>query len=190
MRFISIMLCILYCGIITAQDKNEIEKRVNPESIPSIAVKDLSDILGADHKVKWYYQEDGSKKVYEAKFKIKRKRYSVEFDTLGKIYNVEINADLKKFSKQNTELLSENLLALFNDYTIRKIQFEYFGKETDLFKLISDGKVGDGLSQQYEVEIIVKLNKQKKLYEIILSDKFTLISKREIRLKSTDLLDY
>lgn len=190
MRFVVILLVLLMSGFVFAQDKIEIEKRVKEEDIPESAVEDLADILEPDHKVKWYYQADGSKKVYEAKFNFNSKDFSVEFDTSGLIYNVEIEIELESLSPIFRLKLDKRLNRLFDDYNIRKIQIEYLGEEDDLFEIISEDEIDDDLNVYYEIEVNAKSSKKRALYELIFNDKAKLISKRKIKLKSTDILDY
>lgn len=190
MRFVFIVLLLLMNGIVFAQDKIEIEKRVKTEDVPKSAVEDLADILGADHKVKWYYQEDGSKKVYEAKFNFNSNDYSVEFDTNALIYNVEIEVDFESLTSKFRLKLEKKLNKLFEDYKIRKIQIEYLGEEEDLFELISEEDLDEDLEIRYEIEVNAKSSKQRALYELIFDDNAKLMSKRKIKLKSTDILDY
>jgi len=175
---------------IQAQDKIEVEKSVKTKEVPLSAVENLEAILGADHRIKWYYQEDGTKKVYEAKFKFNSNNYSVEFDTKGDIYNVEIKVDYDELNSKFITKLEKKLSQLFDDFKIRKIQIEYLGDEEDLFELIATQEVDDDLTIQYEIEINAKSEKNRTLYELIYDSKVKLLSKRKIKLRSTDILDY
>lgn len=190
MRTIITLLLIFTITTSFAQDKIEIEKRVKTEDVPVLAVNNLENILGIEHKVKWYYQEDGSKKVYEAKFNLHTKDHSVEFALNGLMQNVEIEVDFESMSSRFILKLKKKLKQLFEDYKIRKIQIEYFGEEDDLLELISEEEIDKDLNIRYEIEINSKLENNRALFELIFDDKIKLISKREIKLKSTDILDY
>lgn len=190
MRFGVTLCLILTTCFIYAQDKFEIEKRVKQTDVPVLALDNLTKILGLDHKIKWYYQQDGDKKVYEAKFEFNSKDYSVEFDTTGIIYNVEISIDYNELNSNFVSKLKIKLDQLFEEYSIRKIQIEYLGEEDYLFDLISVEEVDDDLSIQYEFEIDAKSSKKRELNELIFDSYAKLISSRKIKLKSTDILDY
>lgn len=190
MRTTMILFLALFTATSQAQNKIEIEKSVKTDKVPQSAVEDLDAILGDNHKVKWYYQEDGTKKVYEAKFKYNSKEYSVEFDTTGVIFNVEIKVNYDELSPKFISKLEKKLDQLFDDYKIRKIQIEYLGKKEDLFELLSTQEVDEDLQVQYEIEINAKSEKSRTLYELIYDNKVKLLSKRKIKLRSTDILDY
>lgn len=190
MRTIITLLLILFITTGFAQDKVEIEKSIKKEEVPLSAVEDLAEILGSNHKVKWFYQEDGNKKVYEAKFEFNSKDYSVEFDTEGLIYNVEFEINVDDLNAKQSSKLEKKFSQLFENYKIRKIQIEHFGDTDGLFNVIRALEVDQALIIQYEIEVKAKSEKNRALFEFIFDDKMNLISKREIKLKSTDLLDY
>jgi hypothetical protein len=190
MRTILTLFLILFITLSSAQDKVEIEKSVKKEEVPLSAVEDLAEILEPNHKVKWYYQEDGEKMVYEAKFKYQAKTYSVEFDKKGLIYNVEITVDYDELNPKFISELEKKLDELFEDFDIRKIQIEYLGEDDDLFDLISGEEIDDDLRIQYEFEINAKSANGRELHELIFDDSAKLLSNRKIKLKSTDILDY
>lgn len=190
MRFVTFLFTILIFNLVYAQDKNEFEKGVKEKEVPDLALRELIEIIQPEAQVKWYYQEDGSKKVYEAKFIYNSKNFSVEFETNGKIYNVEIETELREFNPKLKAKLRKNLTSLFEVYEIRKIQIEYLGEADDLLDVISDHEIDDELKIQYEIEVHAKDSKNRGLYELMFDYKIELISKRKIKLKSTDIFDY
>jgi len=190
MRFI---ILSFICTMLTqtwGQTKAEIEKRVDLEDVPSEAVQALNENIKEFDKVKWYYQEDGDKRVFEAKFKQFSQQYSVEFDTLGNIDNVEIIIKLKKIPKKTLKKMMSYLENKFEDYKIQKIQREHLGKADDLFELIEDNELDDDLMIKYEVEVNAKIDNQRKLYEIIFDNEGGVLRLRVVSLQSTDILDY
>lgn len=173
-----------------SQTKTEIEKRIKTDAVPPIALKDLNKQLQNSSRVKWYYQEDGSKKVYEAKFKHHSKKYSVEFDTIGKIYNVEVEIKPKNIDKQVLKQIKITLKNQWDNFKIRKIQREFLGKSKGLFQVIFDDEIDDDLTIHYEINVYAKVGKKRKLFEILYNSNGEIISQREAQLKSTDILDY
>ena len=190
MRFIVLCLMIMTLTLTWGQAKKEVEKRIDVEDVPQEAVEDLSENVEEFENVKWYYQEDGLKRVFEAKFKQFSQKYSVEFDTLGKIYNVEIVINKKQIPKKAYEQMVSYLEAEFDDYKFRKIQREHLGEADDLFDLIEDNERDDDLTIKYEVKVNGKIDKRRALYEISFDAKGEVLNRREVVLQSTDILDY
>lgn len=182
----------LFCfilGFSQSQTKNEVEKRVSKEDIPSDIIDDLNPHVKKIDNVKWYYQIDGKKKVYEGKFKQHSQRYSVEFDTLGKIANVEVIIKKREIPNYIFENISNKLRDTFKDYKIKKIQREYLGNE-ELLEVISNKKSNTDLKIRYEILVNAKIENYRKLFEILFDCKGHIISKRKVILQSTDILDY
>ena len=182
----------LFCfilGFSQSQTKNEVEKRVNTEDVPSDIIEDLNLHVKKIDKVKWYFQTDGKKNVYEGKFKQHSQKYSVEFDTLGKIANVEVIIKKREIPNDIFENISNKLKDTFKGYKIEKIQREYLGNE-ELLEVISHKKSNTDLKIRYEILVNAKIENYRKLFEILFDSKGHIISKREVILQSTDILDY
>ena len=188
MKFL-LSILLFNIGVCIGQTKVEYEKKVDESEIPSQAKQDLYGSLQEDVKVRWFMQKDGKKKVYEAKFDYKGSYYSVEFDLDGEIENVEVLLDLNDMETSVYDKITASLNEAFSDFKILKIQKEYIGDEEELFAIIQ-GKPIDDIDINYEVEINAKHNKRRKLYEVILDEDYDIISKRKIKLQSTDVLDY
>jgi hypothetical protein len=190
MRLFILLIIVTFCKFNYAQEKIEIEKKIHEVDVPPKALNDLYDILGNDFKVKWYYQEDGDKKVFEAKFKLLEDNYSVEFDTAGTISNVEIEIKSENLEPKFVKRLKKTLNEHFDKNIIRKIQKEYYGQSEDLLEILLSQEIPKALVIQYEIEVIGKSGNEKQLFELILNRRLKLISKRQIKLKSTDIFDY
>ena len=87
---------IIYIGFLllfpftsTAQHKYEREQRISSEIIPQSA-QNFIDSIGSDSKIKWYKEVSLNEVTFEAKFKHNKKKFSVEFDTLGTLQDVEL----------------------------------------------------------------------------------------------------
>ena len=174
---------------IFAQTKTEFEKKVDESKVPSIAVEGLHKCFTEDVKIKWYFQKDGKKEVYEAKFDNLDKFFSVEFDVEGDIENVEILVDKKDLDKLTKERLENTLSAEFKDFEIVKIQKEYLGDEDELIKTI-EGQIVEDIITNFEIEVNAKIDKRRQLYELMINENFEIKRKRKIKLQSTDILDY
>ena len=185
-----LFIIILGVGHSQAQIKVEFEKRVNVHDIPQSMVSQLNESFDENVKVKWYYQEDGEKKVYEAKFNYNKKQKSVEFDLEGNITNIEILISKNEIQPEVLQTIETQISKAFNKYKILKIQKEYKGTSEQLFDIIHSSRFSQNLEIYYEIEVNAKQKKRRSLYEMIFNKNGSLVSKRKVKLKSTDILDY
>ena len=179
MRIHFTFLFFLVLSFSQSQTKNEVEKRINTEDVPSNIIEDLNPHVKKIDKVKWYFQTDGKKNVYEGKFKQHSQKYSVEFDTLGKIANVEVIIKKGGIPNDIFKIISNKLRDTFKDYKIEKIQREYLGNE-ELFKVISNKNANTDLKIRYEILVNAKIENYRKLFEILFDSKGHIITKREV----------
>ena len=71
------------------QKKFEKESRISKSDLPSFAV-DFAALFTDGQRIKWYLEEGLDRNSIEAKYKRDGRHYSVEFDTLGTMEDVEI----------------------------------------------------------------------------------------------------
>jgi hypothetical protein len=71
------------------QVKYEKEFRLKPGQVP-VKARQFIDSINLQQKVKWYYEQNLKGNSIEAKFRMNHKRYSIEFDTLGNLQDVEV----------------------------------------------------------------------------------------------------
>ena len=127
MKFRNTMLIVLglLCMNSYGQNKYEREHRIKKNQFPEVAHALIEEQLAEARKIRYYRETDSTKISYEAKFKVDRLHYSVEFDQEGNLEDVEIlikEVDIPNESFTNmTAFLEEN----FNKYRIRRIQQQY-----------------------------------------------------------------
>jgi hypothetical protein len=189
MKLLTIIFLINFT-VIFAQTKVEYEKKVEESSVPEIAREELYKCFTEETRVKWFSQKDDKKEVFEAKFSLNGKYHSVEFDLDGEIENVEILLTDKEIDDKILEMISKELSKKYSDYTILKIQKAYYGDDDELFDVIGEELIDDDIEVEFEIEVNIKQNKQRQLFEITMDDDFEIIRKRKIKLQSTDILDY
>jgi hypothetical protein len=174
---------------VLAQDKLEKESSIKPKEVPSKALLFI-DSLNFITKVKWFEEEGLDKKSIEAKFKLNKVRYSIEFDSLGVIEDVEIEVNWESLESNWRDSISSQLKLDCSSHKIEKIQRQLTGSEKDLlYQLKTDGNF-EHLKTKYE--IIVKCSKQKKveLFEYLFTDKGILVSTSKIIFKNSSHLEY
>lgn len=99
--YIFLMLSITFTATAIGQTKNEKEERIKKEVFPKIALLTLNDLPQSSKRLKFYRETDGDKKSYEAKFKLNRKIYSIEFNSQGQLEDVEVKIKKKVYSTIN-----------------------------------------------------------------------------------------
>lgn len=71
------------------QTKYEREFRMSEKKVPQKA-REFVHSMDFESKVKWYFEENLQGNSIEAKLKQQGQQYSVEFDTLGTLQDVEV----------------------------------------------------------------------------------------------------
>lgn len=172
-----------------AQDKFEKESRIKRGDVPSKALLFI-DSLNYKTKIKWYKEEGLTSISIEAKFNHNKTRYSIEFDTLGNIEDIEIEIHWEDMEKEMANPITNQLKLDCSKHKIVKIQRQFTGTENDLFSLFRNGIHSEKIKINYE--IIVKCNWQKEvnLFEYLFNEKGILVSKSKVIFKNSSHLEY
>lgn len=186
---LSIVVSFLMLSL-QAQVKNETEKRIKKKEVPSEVMNWFKDAYENTKRVKWFYQTDGDKKVYEAKLLHQGKKHSVEILPNGEAVNIEILIDFDSIDPEVKELIENYLTSNYSKFKIKKTQRQYIGSSDDLEDFIDEDELDDDLVINYEIEFYGKNDKENELWEGLFSAEGKLIERRKIKLKATDNLDY
>ncbi|MEQ8882775.1 MAG: hypothetical protein RLQ12_24250 [Cyclobacteriaceae bacterium] len=187
-----IIFCILYffgCFLF-AQEKREVEKRVNKGDVPAMARGFIEEAYDTKRKIRWYYQTEGEEISYEAKLYWKDQLHSVEFDTLGDIIDIEIVVNWEMIDSP----VRQNLEAYFNTnydkWDLDKIQVQWSGPMENLKELIKKDQQS-GLTKRFEIEYRGATETEDELWEGLFSgDGKELLQKRKIVLGNLNNLTY
>jgi hypothetical protein len=172
-----------------AQEKFEKESRIKPKDVPSKALLFI-DSLNLNTNVKWFQEEGPNKKAIEAKFKRNEVRYSVEFDSLGLIEDVEIEVNWSELEFSLIETISSQLQQNCSSYKIEKVQRQFTGSKNDLFTLLTTGNILDLLKMKYEIIVRCKHENKVDLFEYLFNEKGKLISTSKIVFNNSSHLEY
>ncbi|NEV93541.1 hypothetical protein G3567_05165 [Psychroflexus sp. YR1-1] len=181
-----IMLCFSF-GF--AQEKNEVEKRIEKQEVPQQAKAWLNDAYENKRRTKWYFQTDDEEQVFEAKLKHNKHLHSVEFDLDGNVRNIEVLIDENELDEEVRKVISTYLNTYFSKFSISKIQIQYTGEGDDLEDVIDEDEFED-ITVSYEIEFYGKTETEDELWEALFDSEGILIKKRSVNLKATDNLDY
>ena len=186
-----LLLLLPCCSSLFGQAKYEKEYRIQPEIVPKMAL-DYVDRYNFEKKIKWYKEESFTGPSIEAKTKQNKQKFSIEFDTLGQLQDVEIEIAFKDIIPSAQSLICESLNKEFDRFKIRKIQKQYAGHAQDILDFLTE-KVADlnlGVEVQFELVLEGKKGTEVQLYEYTFSSDGAIVSKSRIVLRNTDILEY
>ncbi len=173
-----------------AQVKDETEKRIKNKEVPAAVMAWFKDTYEDSRRVKWFYQTDGTKVVYEAKLLHQNKMHSVEILPNGVGLNIEILIDFDSIEVNAKKNIEEYLTSNYSKFDIKKTQKQYSGSGDDLEDFIDEHELDDDLEINYEIEFYGRNDVEDELWEGLFNFKGELIELRKIKLKATDNLDY
>ena len=172
-------LC-LHGGSLLAQLKMEREYRVSGKQVP-LAARQLVDSCFAGTKVKWYVEEGIGYKSFEAKLKHDKKRFSIEFDTLGNVADVELEIKL--------EAVPERVRGAIRKHKIAKVQVQWRGARPQLHAKIK-GREPAAVETFYEVVVVGLQHNLYKSFELLFDEKGAVVDFLEIIHNSNENLVY
>ena len=178
---------LLLQSISVAQDKLEHEYRIKLDEVPQEA-KSFISARQPDRKVKWYYEESLEGHSVEAKFKDKTTRYSIEFDSLGVLEDLEYVVKKKSLSNELVIQLDSELLQTFEKVRFGKIQVQFSGDAEAVLAAYQDQKAD--VIRRYEIMIHGKDEHGTHLYETTFSWEGKLLNTRKVVARNTDHLEY
>ena len=186
-RFLGIVM-MLFSTLTIAQQKFEKEARLAINKVPKKALEFLEGV--EIKKIKWYLEESLEGQSIEAKFKLKTKKYSVEFDTQGDLQDIEVTYDLESLREEEKRSIKKGLAASYKKYKLKKIQKQYAATINSLVAF--ENAKEDNSICYYEYEIVVKAKKDSKwnLYEVIIDTTGNIKKEVEIIFRNTDNLEY
>ncbi|MEB2786923.1 hypothetical protein [Algoriphagus persicinus] len=183
---------LLFYGMITessfAQNKIEREFGIKENEVPKEARDWLYDAFESTRRIKWYKEVFESGYSYEAKFKLQGEFYSVEFDSIGRIQDVEVELDFEKLPSDLQNGLKAYLSTDYKSSDIKRIQIQYSGESDDLEDFFDENRL-EGILTRYEIEFIgPDKNGASELWEGLFSEDGQLIQKRKIILTPSENL--
>jgi hypothetical protein len=196
MRMIFLLsLCyFIHGGSLLAQLKMEREYRINKKEVPLVA-RQLIDSCFGKQKVRWYAEQALADKTFEAKIKIKKQgfkkqRFSIEFDSLGRVQDVELQIKLNQIpARLQTQILAA-LGSRFNKYKIVKIQEQWVGSREALFYKAKGLPSPLPVVVNYEFVVIGRRDKVYKSFELLFAPDGQILSSLEVIHSSNDNLIY
>lgn len=158
------LCCYSFC---VSQTKNEQEKRVKVNEFPELVQEYFKSLPNKLKHLKFYKETDGEKHSFEAKFKLNKLHYSVEFDTFGKLEDIEIVIKEKHIPKPILKTILKYFETNFQKVRFIKIQKQYVNnsKKTDqqFINSVFDSPIGK--NTHFEIIAEIKTNGERFLKE-------------------------
>ncbi len=187
-QYVVLVLAIMISTSALGQEKLEREFRIKEKDVPQKAL-DFINALSFSKKIKWYKEIGLTSTTVEAKTKSNRKKYSIEFDSLGQIEDIEINIKWKELPTDTQNKITAYLSTAHQKHKIRKIQIQYTGDEALLIDAVKKTP-SDAVVINYEIVLKAKTNNEYKLLEYLFSNEGIMRSKATIILNNSDNLEF
>jgi hypothetical protein len=167
----------------------EQEYSIAEDKVPSIAL-DYVNSFSFAKKIKWYYETNGAEHSVEAKTKWKNHKYSIEFDTLGNLQDVEKTIVIKALKPNIRKGILNHLKDSFDHYKTYKVQKQYSGNQDDIREMILKNSPNDKVTINYEIVASIKKDGKRKLIEFLFDTDGNLVKTKRLYFSNTDNLEY
>lgn len=194
MRGILISIIVLF-ALINAHSlaqKNEHEERVKSTEVPDQALEWLDSVEIKKKKLRWYLEVTSGRRSYEVKFIHDHHLYSIEFDTLGNVEDIEVLHKRKELNPEIYRSIQRELDRVFDRSKIVKVQVQYTSPKSseNLIRFLNENR-SSGVEVNYEIEFEAKKREDSwKMYEGRFDNEGKLFESREIITRSTENLNY
>ena len=169
-----------------SQEKIEREVKLKPSQFPTPARQWLADAFEDLKKPKWYLEYSQTGKVFEAKFLWKKYFYSVEFDSVGRLQDVEIEISSSEIPAESWKQIQRYFSEEFKEVSIQKIQRQLIGSESEVEDFFDENE-SEGITIRFEIVFEGK-NETWQVWEGLFDELGFLISVIKVQPRPTDNL--
>ena len=184
-----ILYFLLLPFLSSGQVKFEKETRIEKFQVPDQAVAFI-DSCFVRKKVKWYREESQEGVSIEAKAKLGNHLYSIEFDTLGCIQDVEKKIPFNSLERGIKEPITQTLSEKFSSYRIQKTQVQWQATNSTLQALVQSGLPASDFSVKYELIVKGRDDQGSGYFEMLFNDRGLLEKTYRIIDRPTANLDF
>ena len=187
-NILTVSLLVLSVQVGSSQYKFEKEDRIKAKEVPVAALEFIEE-CAFPKKTCWYREQGYDSVSIEGKTKHRGTKYSIEFDTLGNVEDVEYKIKWEDI----TEDAKAGILAYFDTKhsktKIKKIQRQLTGSVLDLQQaMLTDEYIGT--VTKYEIEVKAKIDGRYMLKEYLFDDKGGLVRESEVIYRNSDNLEF
>jgi hypothetical protein len=167
--------------------KFELEERVAHLEVPEIAKDSLCLLIPFKKRIRWYKEVSNIGQTYEAKFKHEGSRYSIEFDSLGHLADIEVELSWKNMKASEKAALNLAFSSI-QGFKLKRIQAQWTGRVIDLTRReSSNGLIPYAMA--YEVEFKGEMNERLAYWEGLFTPEGELLDLKEVLLKDVENLN-
>lgn len=190
MRILLYFLLLLgICHPLMAQEKYERERRISAEEVPAAAISFL-DSCEFESRIRWHEEESLTGRSVEASVKELGLKYSIEFDTLGRIEDIEIDQRESAVPAATMANIHQYLDSSFDRYRIKNIQVQWTGSRSALIDLVRSDRTDILHTTRYELIVRGRDDTGVHVYEFLFSDQGEMLRRSILIFRTTDHLDY
>jgi hypothetical protein len=189
MTLAAFIVLILFTHSMLSQTKDEREVRIEMNDFPVNGQTILKNLPKSIKGLKLYKETDGEKVSYEAKFKYKKRRYSLEFDTNGSIEDIELIVKEKSLPNEKIGLYFQSN---YRKYKRIKIQRQYVNSNSKDEKAFLNDVLNESCECTVNFEIIaeVKTDSERHVKEFLFSETGAYINSRILKPTSYEHIMY
>lgn len=191
MRFTSkgscFLICLLFATAIlspfngSCQKKVEIEQSVSEDAVPAISKALIRQLFPKD-KVRWYFEKGEVDSTFEAKIKVGKERFSVEFSYEGAFQDAEALIGKNELPQSTLDTITSAFEQTFLKFEIKKIQKQYTRKNEFIALIESKGRSDLKRNANFNYEIIIygEGRSSKSYYEYLFDRNGLFLKKQEL----------
>jgi len=158
-------MAILLMQTADAQKKFERERSIKSSQVTEKARTYVESLFSDAKKIKWYLEENLEGIMVEAKIKENSNTYSIKFDTLGTVYDVEQTQKFEELPPAVQSNVMDHLKRHYKSFKIRKIQIQWVGDPHVLRSLIRRDNAENTYQTNYEIVYTGREDKDAASYE-------------------------
>lgn len=171
-RFLAIIFC-LFAGTPGIAQKIEVENRIRKETFPSDALQYLQDRYPDLRRVKYYREISADTVSFEAKFRLDRHLYSVEFFADGTLMDIEKKIRFRTLPEDARRKIEARWTEDFQKFRVIKCQ---------------EQTIGDRI--RYEIEVRGKTEEDTEFYQYLFESDGAFVDREVIVQRPTDMTLY
>lgn len=174
-------------SLVFSQEKFEREYKIKHNDVPASAKNFIQQL--SPKKTIWFKEESQIGITIEAKFKWKKQRFSIEFDTLGNVLDVEFIIKEENIPTNTRKKITRSFNEQFSKWKIEKIQTQFLGTPNQLLNAIQKDDT-KGIVMRYEIIVCGKTTNIARRFEHTFNTEGETISIAEIIEDNADHLEY
>ncbi len=159
-----LILIIIFLGnyLLIAQVKDEHEERIKINELPNSAKDALEYLPQTIKRLKFYKETDGRRQSFEIKFKYKKEHYSIEFDTLGTIEDIEVICEIKQLKPKVKHQIITYFDSNYEKAKIIKTQQQFVFSDAFTTNRFINKVLDKSIDTEINYEIVIEATKASK----------------------------